>query len=483
MSAPAVPWTHKYVLRAVIEFTTPFLIGAGWGDGMADVTFVADAHGWPALPGSSLAGVLRALYQERHGVHAAEALFGFQRRQEGAGSRLAVSWGCLHNANNMPVEGRSCPSDAVLANAQSPTVRDHVRLTCRGAADAENAGKFDEHAVAAGHRFTFELELSGTEEDAVAWGHLMKVLCMPGLRLGGKTRRGFGAFKFVSLASRTFDLRKDFEDYAKHPVALGTSSAVLKKISLPEETSGAQVELSVRPRGFWMFGGGEDSGTKEEADMAPVRDRRVIWTNKNGAVEGSVQEDVLVIPASGVKGALAHRVAFHYNALAGRFADEKSREELQALCGEENPAVRELFGYCKGRRKVSVGGEGEGEEALREAGQRGRVVLDDLYLEREPESQVVHHVGIDRFTGGARDQVLFSERPLWQGDPLTWKISVTGKLAEMDPKIVKAFHLALRDLVEGRLQVGAGSGRGLGYFEGTMKCAPEFEKAMEVCRD
>ncbi|HQK26180.1 MAG TPA: RAMP superfamily CRISPR-associated protein, partial [Synergistaceae bacterium] len=153
MNAPAVPWTHKNVLRAVIEFTTPFLIGAGWGDGVADVTFAADANGLPALPGSSLAGVLRALYQDRFGEHATEALFGFQRRQEGAGSRLTVSWGCLHDEKNVPVEGIASPkrlNDPVLANAQAPTIRDHVRLTCRGAADAENSGKFDEHAVAAG---------------------------------------------------------------------------------------------------------------------------------------------------------------------------------------------------------------------------------------------------------------------------------------------------------------------------------------------
>jgi hypothetical protein len=40
------------------------------------------------------------------------------------------------------------------------------------------------------------------------------------------------------------------------------------------------------------------------------------------------------------QGALAHRVAFHYNALKGVFADSLSQEELPLFCGEGNRADR-----------------------------------------------------------------------------------------------------------------------------------------------
>ena len=49
----------RYVARPTIEFTTPFLVGAGEEDFFSDAVFVADANGLPAIPGSSIAGVLR----------------------------------------------------------------------------------------------------------------------------------------------------------------------------------------------------------------------------------------------------------------------------------------------------------------------------------------------------------------------------------------------------------------------------------------
>lgn len=190
--------------------------------------------------------------------------------------------------------------------------------------------------------------------------------------------------------------------------------------------------------------------------MAPVRDCRIIWENGMGSVE----EDLLVIPASSVKGALAHRTAFHYNALKGIFADEVPSEEIADHWGEGNKAVRELFGYCKnGSGKDDVKGE-------KDTGRPGKVFMDDIYLPGKVESQLVHHVGIDRFTGGARDQVLFSERPLWKGASLPIHISIS-KIDSIEDRsdVLKAFRSAVNDLAEGRLQIGGGSGRGLGYFD------------------
>ncbi len=459
------PFTHRYVLRAVIEFTTPFLIGAGREGDVADVVFVADANGLPAIPGSSLAGVLRAAYRESGGD--ADRLFGFQRAKEGAGSRLAVSWGCLHDSADMPVEGLQSPKrldDPVLAKAMSPVIRDHVRINHRGASDAEERGKFDEQAVCAGHRFTFELEMVGSQEDKTLWKDLLDVLACPTLRLGGKTRRGYGAFCFVSLKNKIFDLQSDFEVYRRHPVSLAEPSPMLSDLppSPPSESNAETVEIRLSPSGYWMFGGGYDlPGDAGEADMAPVRDCRIVWSGDRGRVV----ENVLVIPAAGVKGALSHRVAFHYNALTGRFAGSQDAQDPHAVTGENNRAVRQLFGYCK--ESPPNKGKRRDESETDGAGQRGRVILDDLYLEDDaaPDSQLVHHVGIDRFTGGARDQVLFCERPRWKGElpKLFLRIQDPGGL---DAEVLQALKRAVEDLAAGRLQIGAGSGRGLGYFTG-----------------
>lgn len=454
-------YSHRYVLRGTIQFDTPFLIGAGRDDNVADAIFVADANGLPAIPGSSLTGVLRSLFRNTWGSEDENALFGFQERDEGKGSRLSVSWGALHDSRDCPVVGLVTDSkrwgDPLLTNARNPVLRDHVRINHRGASDAEEHGKFDERAVSPGHRFTFELEMIGTAQEKDLWDKLLSLLANPGLRLGGKTRRGYGAFHFVRLASRIFDLTTDFDAYAKHPVSLEESSPVLQDMPLPKIDQEEVLTLKLKPRGYWMIGGGND--LRGYADMAPFRDSAICWEGGKGEVE----PNVLVVPATSLKGALSHRVAFHYNALKGIFADTLAKEGKTPLdtTGENNLAVRELFGYCKDSAQKD-------EE---KAGQRGRVIMDDLYFSRSFErkhlqSQVIHHVGIDRFTGGARDSVLFSERPFWQGESLEITLRVLDvENMEDSQNVLLAFQRAVDDLVSGRLAFGAGSGRGLGRFE------------------
>lgn len=451
--------THRYVLRAVIEFVTPFLIGAGREGEISDSIFVSDANRLPVLPGSSIAGAVRSAFRAAYGQEEERRLFGFQEKQDGAGAMVSVSWGCILDSKGSPVEGIADAErlqDPVLLNARRPLIRDHVRINHRGASDAAEHGKFDEQAVSAGHRFIFEIELTGTEEDDASWDKLQRLLAEPSIRFGGKTRRGFGDFRFVQVMSRCFDLRREFDEYKKHPVSLAEPSGVLKRVEIERETS-RKILLTVKPLGYWMFGGGYDiKADGKEADMAPFRDSRIVWTESGGKVSDSIA----VIPATAIKGAIAHRVAFHYNALKAVFADQLDVDELKNNCGENNLAVRELFGYCAG----------EDNEQGKESGHRGRVLLDDIFLTDEPSSQLVHHVGIDRFTGGARDSVLFSERPFWKGESIALSLAITDIQGIKDaPHVLEALRLSLCDLAEGRLQIGAGSGRGLGYFQAEEK--------------
>ena len=101
-----------------------------------------------------------------------------------------------------------------------------------------------------------------------------------------------------------------------------------------------------------MFGGGYDLNAKgKEADMAPFRDSRIFWSES----EGKVITNIAVIPATAIKGALAHRVAFHYNALKAVFADQLDVDELKNNCGENNLAVDVAGGATHGLDKSSGG--------------------------------------------------------------------------------------------------------------------------------
>lgn len=450
----------RYVARIVIEFTTPVIVSSGTEGEISDSVFVSDANGLPAIPGSSLAGVMRSAYESVYGESEANEMFGFQGKNNiGKGSMLSVSWACIHDSKNTPVEGIAeiDMEDSVLIDAKTPGIRDHVKINHLGAADTDENGKFDESPVSVGHRFTFEMELKGSEADKEKWENLKKIIFLGSLRIGGKTRRGFGAFQIVSMKEGIFDLQKkeEFEKYSKHFVALAHKNN-LETVSsdiYKSDSHIGEIILELSPEGYWMFGGGDDP--KGISDMAPVRWNAVKWNQGIGKIA-----EKILIPGSAIKGALAHRITFHYNRIKNFFADGKTAEEIKSVA-EKNQAVRELFGFVDGDKS-----------------KKGCVMIDDILLEKDPESQLVHHVSIDRFTGGARDTALFDERPFWQGDKIKIRILIENR--EYSEETKEAFKSAIEDLISGRLQLGAGSGRGEGYFSGKKKYNETAEKLLEV---
>ena len=446
--------TLRYIARTVIEFKTPFLISAGESDFFSDVMFVADANGLPTIPGSSIAGILRHEV-EKITPDKVNELFGFQGtgedKEKERGSRLTVSWGCIHDSANRLVEGivnLNRLNDQVLKQAINSLARDHVCITDRGI--AKGGGKFDERYVSAGHRFTFEMMLEGSEKDLGDWHTLLSLLTSGTIRIGGKTRRGLGSFEVISLKEGIFDLAEllGFTDFSRHPIKLSEISNVLKErldaISELVATESITASIELKPKGFWLIGGGSDS----QADIAPVLESRIKWTNG----KGKIGEEEVLVPGTAIKGSLAHRTAYYYNALSEVFLDDLSRQDIDRYTASNNDAIRELFGYCK-------------NDAIEEDGQRGRVFIDDIFIGK-PEQKIVNHVAIDRFTGGAKTMsgALFSERPFFKGNGFELKLTITEP-DKISPNARKAFALALNDMASGRLSIGSGAGRGNGFFE------------------
>ena len=475
-------YTMRYVARVVIEFTTPFHVGSGTvsDDEMVDMAVVTDANGLAAIPGDSIAGVLRAAWQRARGNEWASAadLFGAgpENDDEEHGSRLDVSWGYIHDSENRPVttilDRERLDRDRILSSAMAPDIREHCRISHRGA--ALKHGLFNEYAVCPGHRYTFELHLSGAaKEELTIWKPLLHLLHAPWLRLGGKSRRGFGAFTVISVNQRKFNLakRKDFQDYrALHPDLARPEPGLHAFKFEPKfkiQDPGLTITLPLVPTAYWMFGRGEDENSDgKPADMAPVRGQRVFWQDNR-----AILKTVPLIPGSAVKGPIAHRTAFHYNQLQGIFADELAKNcpntrkgvmEADAILGphataERNRAVLELFGHAK--NSAGQGGP---------TGSRGRVIIDDIFLDQEPPSSMVAHAPIDRFTSGTFN--LFHERPFCRGHIPAITLFI-AEPEEISPDSLKALKRALRDLCLGRLPLGGGTGRGLGRFT-----APDYEK-------
>lgn len=521
--------------RVTIELQSSLTIGTGRGDDVHDSTCVTDANDLPALPGSSLAGVLRSacarLWQDDRRVN---QLFGFQGRSEGMTSRVDVSWGSAHDYTDQPVAARMAPADIgkdpVLVALRVGVLRDHVRIGHDGV--AEQNGKFDQLLVPAGARFSFELVVRA-ETTAAATADLdvlLALLASGEVRLGRSTRRGHGAFRVVAAHARAFDLRLASDRTALLALPRGLRGGVsgLAKWQSRGATSGGltRVELELEPQDYWIFGTGtpvrpehyrqEDRGeasprgrpdergeARTPIGKVPVTEARIVWdATGKGSVRDEARFDVLV-PASGVKGALRHRMLFHARRRSGAWAPlpesdatayfehtdwadkvtatpvaDGKAEQRKSLYAKRPPeAAEKAVHWLLGN--VDIGARQEtGREA--EAASAGRVFLADLYLSaEEAKSSPLQHVSLDRFTMGPMDGLLYDEAPIAKGPTLKMVLMLDlRKACDERDLAVPSFHAALLDLAEGRLALGAGSNRGHGYFRATKASIDSLTKAL-----
>lgn len=434
----------RYLARITLQASTPFHVGSGREWRESDAGVATDANGLPTIPGTSVAGVLRHAMEANANHAEVKSLFGFQDRSaSGQGSRLVVSFACIHDSHDIPVVGLLSKSqrneDRVLANALRPTLRDHARHNSQGVVD--HAGKFDDLVVCAGHRFTLEIELIGHAGDASAWADLLNLFFASNIRFGGKTTRGLGRFEPISIVVRTFDLTSeaDFHAYAAHPSRLDCPVGAGWQVVAPPAVHQSEITLRLTPRGFWLFGGGLDADT----DIVPVQDRVIEWSGSGVPREATR----FSLPGSSLKGALRHRALYHAYEKYGYFSGDS----------EESPAKKEA-------EALVAGLFGNAPAAGEDSRLRGALLFSDLTATAEL-SPLQHHVSIDRFTGGARDTALFDETPLYGGEELVWPIGLARDLTEEETQFLR---ILLADLTESRLPLGGGSGRGHGYFSGTV---------------
>ena len=444
-------YRYRQLARIILETETPLVIGSGNKDIKTDSVVAKDINELPYIPATTLAGLIRHSLPEE----LQEYWMGFQKKKDGEGSRIMLSEGKILSADGNPIDGLNLDEDAVTRLCHELPIRQHVRINQQGT--AVKNGKFDEEIVPKGVRFCFEIELMAEKDKPGIMDTILSIIQSDGFRIGSGSRSGFGKIEVVGILRRDLDLcvPNELELY------LGKSASLAKawegyRLYTPSETKVSDYilyTLELRPVDFMFFGSGFGD---ERSDMTFVREPVITW--EKGKATIVEQERVILIPASSVKGALAHRTAYHYNRLEGVFADKKTAEELEKNTGKENKAVKTLFG-SEGDRK------GKNK-------QRGNILFSDVIEKQEAslEKKVLNHVKIDRFTGGAVDGALFSEEVLYAPGKIFNLELMLRKTAvdEKDGKIVKAFEAALTDLCRGYLALGGGVNRGNGTFKGKL---------------
>jgi CRISPR/Cas system CSM-associated protein Csm3 (group 7 of RAMP superfamily) len=515
--------THKFLAQFIIEADTPFALGSGEKGFTVDRLIARDALGLPYIPGTSLAGVIRHELDPDEVPKSVEKLFGFQDMDNGQGSRINFSSAHLVGEDGKAaIEGLQVvdfTSDYYCCFQKLPE-RDHVRMNDKGTADTKGNSKFDEELVHKGTRFAFNMELNGYHSDHQAWQGVIELIHRPLFRVGAGTRKGFGKLKVITCKTKVFDLQKkeDLLAYLAYSNSLNEDISDWVEIQ-PEgksQDSWVHYQLNLTPENFFLFGAGYGD---EDVDNKPKTERYFDWSSGKPFL---AEKDWLLIPATSAKGALSHRIAYHYNMLTKTFIGgdqhavmspplanidsilaslnvpvevepfnfnsdspewedhrkaieswnldevlEKSnawqhyKDELEKYkanyqpdaksIGEDNIAVKTLFGFALDNNAE---------------GARGNVIFSDIYLEPKAEAEkVFSHVSIDRFTGGARDGMLFQQKVTSSGS-FKLDIYVNGE-SFADANIKIAFEEALKDLCNGDLQLGGGSAKGHGVFKGS----------------
>ncbi len=448
----------RFLAHIILEAETPIVIGSGRKTMLTDSEILKDYNGLPYIPGTSIAGVIRHALP----VDLGNKFFGIKDDKNNKGSEIIFSEAKLINDNGQVID-KLCNTDYNNFTKQFKDLpkRNHVRISHKGV--AEDHCKFDEEVIYKGSRFGFDIEMVAKESEkgdaSNAFDQVLTEIQKDTFRIGGGTRSGFGKMHSVSIKKRSFDLKKK-EELSSY---FATSSCLEKDYcsgwedfdNSSEDHNWIKYSLTLTPQDFFSFGSGKGDN---DVDTVPVKESYVKWDGNNGFFV----ENALLIPASSLKGALAHRVAYYYNLKHNIFAMQIPVEEFENYTGSNNPAVRMLFGCQK---------EGKSETVQK----RGIAIFNDIFADY-PGDKILNHVAIDRFTGGAMDGALYSEKVVDGKGELTFHTEVLiEKLPAIDNNdidaqtiykdAIEAFEKALGDIDKGLLPLGGGNGRGHGIFK------------------
>lgn len=445
---------YRFLARIIIEAKSPLNIGSGIKGIMSDSLVLRDINGLPFIPGTTIAGLLRHTLGKEE-----EKYMGSQQM----GSLLIITEAKMLDGDGTVLDGiisQNKLSSSFLSNFRELPIRQHAKIGDRGA--TVKGGKFDEEIVLKGTRFCFEMEmLSSNRDDEIKFKEMLDTLSSDTFRIGSGSRSGFGEIEVVGgqCLYKIIDLtdKEQKEWYLKKSSSLSEEwqDPETIKLNKPNSTDWVTYILQLNPIDFILFGSGFGN---DKADMTFVKESFVDWSG--GTAQMKNRERVILIPASSVKGALSHRIAFHYNKIIGVFADTLAEEKkIDDFVGKNNEAVKAVFG-SEGEKDS----EGRMQNKL-----RGNVLMSDIIQESSASPKILNHVSIDRFTGGAIDGALFSEEALFAKEQSFELKLLVNSNAFKDEKIKTAFEETLKDLCSGKLPLGGGVNRGNGCFEGTIK--------------
>ena len=418
----------RYIAHIIIEAQTPLKVGSNASDFLQDSPIQKDWNGLPMILGTSIAGVLRKDFDTTK----VKDIFG-----EENGSKVIFSNALLLDEKGKVNENLILEKDRTdfLKHFENLPIREHTAITAKGV--AKDNSKFDEEVVYKGTRFKFSIEM--IEEDKESFETIINLLHKNAFRLGGGSTKGFGKIEVIEIKTASFTKNT----YAEYSSSLNFDLKD-KKLYQKEEINSNYITytLKITPDDFFMFGSGFGDS---DADATPVYERVIDYGN------AKLKDKEILIPASSIKGALAHRTAFYYN------KEMLKQKKDHTQVGEKNDAVKTIFGH---KKELA-------EDKKTELGQKGKILISDCFKEikDEKDEKTFDHVAIDRFTGGGVDGALFNEKTIADDREIEIEILLEKGLEDA---YRKAFEESLKDICSGMLPLGGMTTKGHGVFGGKL---------------
>lgn len=427
----------RHIAHIVIEAQTPLKVGSNASDFLQDSPVQKDWNGLPMILGTSIAGVLRKDFKGDK-----NKLFGDEdsNNKDAKGSEIIISNALLLYENQKVCEELLLEKSKLLQIFENLPIREHTAITEKGV--ARDNSKFDEEVVYKGTRFKFSIEM--IEDDKKSFEAILNLLYKNSFRIGGGSTKGFGKIKVIEIKRASFT-KNTYKNYSSSlnyvGLALPNNDDFLLGDTQP--TDYTTYKLTIKPDDFFMFGSGFGDS---DADATPVYERVIDYHN------AKLKDKEILIPASSIKGALAHRSAFYYN------KEMLKQKKDHTQVGENNEAVKAIFGH----KKELVNDK--------ELGQKGKILISDCFKkikdeDAEAAEKTFDHVSIDRFTGGAIDGALFQEKTL--ADDREYEIEILLE-KNITQEYIEAFELALKDICSGMLPLGGMTTKGHGVFSGEL---------------
>jgi CRISPR/Cas system CSM-associated protein Csm3 (group 7 of RAMP superfamily) len=428
----------RHEVTGTLEAVTALRVG-GWGvSAHADLVVARDGLGRVMIPGTSLAGALRAWLGTVAGPGGGP-LFG--------SAALGKVFGDLGPEGQGGQLCRIGVDDAVAVGDVVPQIRDGVGID-RGTGTAAAGVLYQHEVVPPGTRFAMRVTASLGPDDperaGVALRLIIAALAGGGVELGAARTRGLGRVQLTGARHAEVDLTDRDQTLAwlcgRPAMVAETGEAA----AAPVPVSRLGIEISWSPVTPVMV----QASTVNEPDPDASRDHPVDTVPLRTSGAGHDGPARLLLPGSSVKGVLRSHAERIMRTLLG--VADLPRTWLDQVNDARLDPVGALFG---------VAADHSGEQGG--SGRRGALSVQDCHGDLAAE-RVVTHVAVDRWTGGAAENLLFSvcEPAAAAWEPIRMSLDIR-RVPAGGPGLALLL-LVLRDLADGWLAVGFGGTRGRG---------------------